>query len=119
MAAMALKHFDVLGYVEKSRALGVDEKVATHQARQIEEAIDIAVVTAKAEIENKELATKGDMKSLELAMRSDIKALDKEIKALDLKIEQTKAEIHKSKFEIVVWVGGFFVASGFIQHFFK
>lgn len=112
MAAMALKHFDVLGYVEKSRALGVDEKVATHQARQIEEAIDIAVMTAKTEIENKELATKGDIRALD-------SKLEKELKALDLKIEQTKAEIHKSKFELVVWMGGFLLASGFIQHFLK
>ena len=116
MAAMALRHFDVLGYVEKSRALGVDEKVATYQARQIEEAIDIAVITAKTEIENKELATKGDIRALD-------SKLEKELKALDLKIEQTKAEIYKSKFDVIIWVvglvAGLFVASGLIQHFFK
>lgn len=108
MTAIAARHFDALDYVDQSRALGVDEKVAKYQARQIEQAIEIAVHTARTEIENKELATKGD-----------IRILEKEIKGLDLKIEQTRAEIHKSKFEIVIWMGGFLIASGFIQHFFK
>lgn len=127
MAAIAMRHFDVLDYVDQSRALGVDEKVAKYQARQIEsaigqaidQAVEIAVQASKAEIENKELATKGDIKALEITTSENIKALEKEIRALDLKIEQTRAEIHKSKFELVVWLAGFFIASGLIQHFFK
>lgn len=94
MTAAIIKHFDALDYVDRARALGVHEDVAKYQARQFEQAIDIAVKTARVEIENKELATKKD-------------------------IEQVKAEIHKSKFEMVVWVAGLLIASGLIQHFFK
>lgn len=94
MAAAAIKHFDALDYVEHLKNLGVDEKVAKYQARQMEQVIDIAVSTAKSDVENKELATK------------------KDIKELELKIERTK-------FELIIWVVGLFIVSGLIQHFFK
>jgi len=98
MSTLAVKHFDVLDYVDQSRALGADEKLAKYQARQIEQAIEIAVTTARTEIENKELATKKDIKELEL-------------------------KIGQAKFEVIIWVvglvAGLFIASGLIQHFFK
>lgn len=112
MAALTLRHFDVLSYVEKARSLGVDERVASHQAREIEQAIEIATTIAKADIENKALATK-----------NDIIKLERDIKEIELKIEQTKAElrteIQKSKLETLIWVASMFMASGLIQHFFK
>lgn len=94
MTAAVIKHFDTLDFVEKSKALGMNENLAKYQARQIEQAIDIAVNTARTEIENKDLATKKDIKELE-------------------------AQIHKSKFEIVIWIVGFLIASGIVQHFLK
>ncbi len=101
MAAIALRHFDVLDYIEKSKAMGVDERVAKYQARQFEQVFDAVDATTKAEIQNQALATKHD------------------IKELDLKIEQVRAElkgdIYKAKFEIVVWVAGLLLASGVIQ----
>lgn len=93
MATIA-KHFDVLDYVEQAKALGVDERVAKHQARQMEHVIDIAVNAARTDVENKELATKSDIKALE-------------------------ALIYKSKSELIIWVTGLLIASGLIQHFFK
>ncbi len=112
MTTVVAKHFDVLDYVDQSKALGVDEKVAKYQARQIEQAIDIAVNTARTDIENKELATKSDIRGLQ----SEIQAVRSEIQAVRSEME---AQIHKSKFEIVIWMGGLLIASGFIQHFFK
>lgn len=98
MSAFALKHFDALDFVDKSKALGADENLAKYQARQIEQAIEIAVTTARTEIENKELATKKDIKELEI-------------------------RIGQAKFEVIIWVvglvAGLFIASGLIQHFFK
>lgn len=94
MTTAVIKHFDTLDYVEKSKKLGVDENVAKYQARQIEKAIDIAVNTARTEIENKDLATKHDIKKLEV-------------------------QIHQTKFELVIWLAGFLIASSLIQHFFK
>lgn len=98
MSTAAIRHFDLLDYVEKSKSLGVDENIAKYQARQIEQAINIAVDTARTEVENKELATKKDM--------AELKA-------------ELKVEIQKSKFEMVAWVAGMFIASGLIQHFLK
>lgn len=98
MSTAAIRHFDLLDYVEKSKSLGVDENIAKYQARQIEQAISIAVDTARTEVENKELATKKDM--------AELKA-------------ELKVEIQKSKFEMVAWVAGMFIASGLIQHFLK
>ncbi|RTL11801.1 MAG: hypothetical protein EKK54_06290 [Neisseriaceae bacterium] len=71
MNTITVKHFDALEYVKKSRELGVDEKVAEFQARQIEQAIEVAI----AQIENKELATK-----------SDIGALQKELVTAELRL---------------------------------
>lgn len=134
MTVIAMKRFDLLDYVDQSRALGVDEKVAKYQARQIEQAIgqavdqavETAVQTMKIDLDNKELATKGDVGRLEVnikAIEANIKVIEKDIKELDLKIEQTRAEIYKSKFDIVICVvglvAGLFIASGLIQHFLK
>ena len=60
----------------------------------MEQVIDIAVKTARSDVENKELATKKDIKALE-------------------------ALIYKSKAEVIIWVAGLLLASGLIQHFFK
>ena len=105
MTAIALKHFDILDYVDQSRALGVDERVAKYQARQMENILEIATNNAKLEVENRELATKKDMH----LVREDIKKLE-------LKLQ---ADIYKSKFELIIWVVGLFIVSGLIQHFFK
>lgn len=141
MGAAVLRHFDALDYVDHSRALGVDEKVAKYQARQIEQVIEIAtdnaINAAKTEVESQELVTKSDLNKLELRLDSKLQTLDSKLQTLDSKlqtmdsrvgqleqkIEQTKAEIHKAKFDIVIWVAGLMVtllvASGFMQHFLK
>jgi hypothetical protein len=94
MTTTTANHFDALGYVKKSRELGVPEQIAEYQARQIEQSIDIAVNAARAEIENKDLATKKD-------------------------IESVRKEIALSSNKTIIWIGGLLLASGLIQHFFK
>lgn len=61
--SVAVKHFDALGYVKKAKELGASEALAELQARQIEQAIDIAVATVKEEISLKDLATKKDVEA--------------------------------------------------------
>lgn len=63
MTTLTSKHFDTLGYVQKAKKLGASEELAELQARQIEQAIDIAVSTIKDEITLKDLATKRDLES--------------------------------------------------------
>jgi hypothetical protein len=94
MSAYAVKHFDLLNFVKKSKELGVPEPLAEYQGRQIEEAIETAIAASHEAVETKELATK------------------KDIKELELKIEQTKNQL-------LFWLVGLFVASGFITYFLK
>lgn len=89
MATLTSKHFDTLAYVKQAKKLGTSEELAEFQAKQIEQAIDVAI----SQIESKDLATK------------------KDIKELELKIESTKNQI-------ILWVGGLVMASGLLQHFF-
>ncbi len=62
MATFAVKHFDVLEYVKKAKELGVAEPIAEFQARQLEAAIELAI----SSMDTKNLATKLDIKELEL-----------------------------------------------------
>ena len=64
MTALTAKHFDTLGYVQRSKELGVTEPVAEYQARQIEQSIEIAVSTMRTEIEEKECTTQNDISSI-------------------------------------------------------
>jgi uncharacterized protein YgbK (DUF1537 family) len=66
MTAFSIKHFDTLEFVKKSKEYGINEQFAEYTARQIEQAIDIAVVTAREEMQTRELATKTDIKQLEV-----------------------------------------------------
>lgn len=93
--------FDVVEYIKKLRNAGVSQEIAEVQAQEMEHVIESVLEQAKNAIDNKELATKHDIKELEL------------------KIEQTKAEIHKSKYDIVIWVAGLLIANGVITHLLK
>lgn len=57
------KNFDSLGFVKKSKELGVKEEVAEYQAPQIEQDIGIAVSTVRDEMNSKDIATKKDLES--------------------------------------------------------
>ena len=91
MTAHVIRHFDALDYVDRSRALGVDENVAKYQARQMEQLLDMATENARTAIEAKELATKKDLMDVKFDIIIWVAGL----------------------------VAGLFVASGLIEHFFK
>ncbi len=63
MTTLSVKHFDALSYVKKAKELGTSEELAEFQARQIEEAIEVAITAIKEEISLKDLATKRDLES--------------------------------------------------------
>ena len=112
MTAITMNHFDVFNYVKKSKELGVSEQVAEYQARQIEQSIEIAVNTVRSEIENKELSTKGDID----LVRKDIEMARKD---LEKSIETLRKEVAQINTRTIIWMGGFILASGLLQHFFK
>ena len=78
---MASLTFDTLAYVKKLKAAGVPESQAEVQAETFAEIID------------EKLATKRDLKEMELALRSDMAAV---------------------KSEIIKWVAGMLVAQAAI-----
>src|SRR3990167_10102235 len=86
----AAKHFDALDFVKKSKALGVKDELAEYQARQLENVIDIASFAAREEFNVHELATKTDLKQLEVEMSK-----------LEVKIEQYRYDTLK----FVIWTG--------------
>ncbi len=63
MTTVPSKHFDALGYVKQAKKLGAPEELAELQARQIEQAIDIAISIIKEDIALKDLATRRDLES--------------------------------------------------------
>ena len=104
MAAIAMRHFDILEFVNKAKANGITQEFAEYTARQIDQLAGnieeqrIEIDTLKA----REPATKGDVRESELRLQKEIASL---------------------KSELILWLGGlmaaFLVASGLIQHFFK
>lgn len=100
MTTITAKHFDVLSYVKKAKELGANEELAEYQARQIEQLAD-TIQEQRQEIES--------LKQLEPATKKDLEVL---------KLELQK-EIVQSSNKIIIWVVGFIIASGLIQHFFK
>jgi hypothetical protein len=50
MTSAVARHFDVLDYADKFRALGADENLAKYQGRQIEQAIKIVINFSRKEI---------------------------------------------------------------------
>lgn len=94
--AIAISHFDTLEFVKKSKEYGIPEQAAEFQARQIEQAIAIAVNTAREQIRTKELVTKHDLK-LEI---TQVKA---NIKEAELRLQK---EIEQAKNQLLLWMFG-------------
>lgn len=72
MATFSLKYFDTLEFVKRSKELGASEQLAEYQVRQMEQAIEIAVKDVKDEFKSKDLATKGDLREVELKLQKEM-----------------------------------------------
>jgi len=110
--SMNEKHFDALGFVKKSKELGVPEELAEYQARQLENVVDIASHSTRKEFDTRDPATKMDllttktelqteMKALGTELRAEMKELGNEIKHLDVKVERYRYDSLK----FTVWTG--------------
>jgi len=106
--------FDTLQYANTLKDSGMDQQVA--------EAITIATANAFAEMmETKELATKSDIKDLEVALKKDIRELELATKSdlKDLKIDLIKAitdNTWKSLIAIGAMQGLIIGLYSFVQH---
>ncbi|MCX7116985.1 MAG: hypothetical protein NTW94_03600 [Legionellales bacterium] len=116
MCAATVRHFDALAFVKRSKELGVKEDLAEYQARQLDQLIDIAMAINKEEFNTHELATKTDIKQLEVDLKTDIKQLEVDLKTdikqleVDLKtdIKQLEVKIEQYRYDALkftVWTG--------------
>lgn len=109
---MSIKYFDTLEYVKKSTEIKDPGDLAAYQIKQIELAIETAVRYVKndvhEDINNKQLATKGDVN----ALKNDIQELRNELKG-DIKdvrgeIKDVRGEIKDLRYDtlkFIVWTG--------------
>ena len=56
MSVIAMKHFDVLDYVDQCVALGMDERLAKFQARQMQQLLEIVINNVRVMLKEKEIA---------------------------------------------------------------
>ncbi len=97
----AAKHFDALAFVKRSKELGVKEELAEYQARQFDQVIEIASMITQTELNIRALATKTDIKQLEV----DIKQLEVDLK-LDIKQLEVKLERYRyDSLKFTIWTG--------------
>lgn len=82
--------FDAIEYVKKLRNAGMSQEIAEIQGQELEHIIDALIEQTKQAIDNKELATKGDIRESELRLQKEIEILRSElktdIKSLEIKI---------------------------------
>jgi|GEM_PF-3986907 len=86
----SVPRFDVVEYIKKLRNAGASQQLAETQAQELEHVLEEAISMSKLDVQSKELATRGNIKELEL------------------KIEQTKSELQKeiaqSSNRTIIWV---------------
>ncbi len=106
---MAIKYFDTLDFVRKSRALGASEDLTEFQVRQIELAIENAVAEVKSEVKSKNIASKSDVTEEELRLQKEIEVIRKEIKEVELNLQKEIKEVTllvaHSKIQTLIWIG--------------
>ena len=71
-----IKHFDILDCVNKYKSMGIREDIAQYTARQIDEAINLAVEAIRHDVDSKDHVTKKDLKITQTALQADTKALE-------------------------------------------
>lgn len=129
---MSIKYFDTLEYVKQSSEIKDPGALAAYQVKQMELAIETAVRYVKndvhEDINNKQLATKGDIGILKNEIndvRNEIKDVRNEIKDVrnELKsdIKDVRGEIKDLRYDtlkFIVWTGVavIFTLGGILAH---
>lgn len=77
MTAIAIKHFDILEFVNKAKESGINPAFAEYTARQLEQ-LSETLSEQRIEIDTlktKEPATKGDVRESELRLQKEIEII--------------------------------------------
>lgn len=118
--AANIRYLDTLEYVKQSKRLGASEELSEYQVKQIEEAIENAVIEVRNEVKTRNIASKSDVKETELRLQKEIEGVRKDLKEVELnlqkEIEIIRKDIAVSKYDtlkFIVWTGvGVVVALG-------
>ncbi len=86
--------FDVLGYARQLKDAGVTDTQAEIIAKNTNDAIRVAIESAREEFNLNEVATKRDIRELEISTKRDIKELEL----------KTEAMIERSKNTMLLWM---------------
>jgi hypothetical protein len=105
MSALTVKHFSAVDYMQRLKKAKFTEEQAEIVAKETEELITNILEQTQLNLEKKELATKQDLMNTKLELQKEIEILRK--------------EIAQSSNKVIIWVVGFVIASGLLQHFFK
>jgi hypothetical protein len=100
MSALSL---DTYALVAKLKETGIPENQAAIQVETITKAIDSALEQARHDYKLDDLATRRDLKELEVELKRDIELTNRNIRELELKVAKDIAE---SKAELIRWVVG-------------
>ena len=100
MTALAL---DTYALVTKLKESGIPEQQAAAQVETITKAIDLAIEQVRHDYKPDDLATRRDLKDLEVELKRDIERANRGIKELELKVAKDIAE---TKAELIRWVVG-------------
>lgn len=92
---MTTATFDALGYFEKLKAAGVPEAQARVQADAFR-----AYSTMQDEKSKQELATKGDIREMELKLQKEIEKVRAEVKETEARL---LTELVKVKYDMLKW----------------
>jgi hypothetical protein len=105
MSALTVKHFSAVDYMQRLKKAKFTEEQAEIVAKETEELITNILEQTQLNLEKKELATKQDLMNTKLELQKEIEILRK--------------EIAQSSNKVIIWIVGFVIASGLLQHFFK
>jgi len=105
MSTLTVKHFSAVDYMQRLKKAKFTEEQAEIVAKETEELITNILEQTQLNLEKKELATKQDLMNTKLELQKEIEILRK--------------EIAQSSNKVIIWIVGFVIASGLLQHFFK
>ena len=86
MSTLSIKHFSAVDFMQRLKKANFTDEQAEILAKETEDLFSNVIEHAKAEFDNKDLATKGDLREVELRLQREIETVRKEIVLIESKL---------------------------------
>lgn len=86
MSALSMKHFSAVDFMQRLKKANFTDEQAEVLAKETEDMFSNVIEQAKAEFDNKDLATKGDILQIKGDIRESELRLQKEIALIESKL---------------------------------